>query len=663
MATLDTRPARKVPPHWLRLNDKVSSPDAFLVLDTETSWTTGAQTEIHVPRCWALTLCERHLTGEVPMRKTSWSGPACIGLAERVSEIALDRPETWLFAHNLGFDLAVSALPDRLVEAGWELRDIWIGERSTWALLKNGRHTLAMTDSWSWLNAPLSEIATKIKRRKKPLPENDGTPAAWLARCETDVDVLCRALVILMEWWDANDLGRFGITGAACGWAAARHRIEPRSILVGPDDERNGFERSAIYGGRREAFYIGVVRRSSACDYDLVGAYPTVAAARNLPRRPAKPFGSLPADSPWIDSQSIGIIAEVIVTTKEPIAPCRIGREVWWPIGTFRTTLCGPEISLAIERGATVEIGHGWSYDLGPALQRWARWCLDLSDRSNTTAPAIVKMVAKGWGRSVIGRFATRTSQQVLDRPATTPGWSLTHGRHAESGAPLDILTIGGRERWYLQDQEGADSFPAIFAYVESHCRAALTRIILTRLAGSVVQCDTDGWLQREPYRKSGLDLPEVPEPFRVHRKGIYDHVEIIGPTHLNLDQTARWAGVGSARDGDDSTGYTWWDWPGLRWQLQHSQPGTYVRTKRKSMVHYDVVKRWIWQDGTTTPAQARLGADGRTELVLDEGTAWHAFMGHLAGAQHPVLAAMLAESGVDVAGFDSRPHRATASV
>jgi len=382
----------------------------------------------------------------------------------------------------------VSALPERLVEAGWGMGDFWIGDESTWCVLSFGRHKLICSDTWSWMSAPLAEIASRVKARKKPLPANEGTPAEWEERCRVDVDVLCKALLVLMDWWDANDLGRFGITGAACGWAAARHRMRPKSILVGPDMERNRFERTAIYGGRREAFRVGAIRRANTSDYDLVAAYPTVAAHYNLPRRPVRRFGHLRTDHPWLDSVSVGVIADAVVWTDTPCVPCRIDGEVWWPVGQFRTVLASPELCHAMEVGKSVEIGAGWCYDLGPALQQWARWCIDLQHPERLDVPPIVKMVAKGWGRSVLGRFAARTSRQLLVREATSQGWSLEHGRHAESGSPLDIVSIGGEERWLLQDQEGRDSLPALFAWVESATRAALTRIILSRPADSVLQ-------------------------------------------------------------------------------------------------------------------------------------------------------------------------------
>jgi hypothetical protein len=627
-----------VPPHWLRENAKVWSPDNFIVFDTETSWLTEEKREVHVPRCWALDYVTRHIAVQPKESHECYQSEDITELAGTIDALAFRNKETWCFAHNLGFDLAVSALPERLADLGWDVSDFWLGDESTWVILKQRSRKLVLTDSFSWLRMRVEDMAKTMRRRKLDLPANAGSKAAWLARCADDVDILQSALCTLMDWWDREELGKWGITGSACGWAAARHKMPPKSILVGPDEARSAFERRAIFGGRREAWYVGHVATAGASDYDFVGAYPTVVANLAIPRKPLGHFDHLSSDSAALTASTIGVIAEVTVTTEVPCAPVRIGGEVWWPIGTFSTVLASPEISLALELGATVEIGKGYSYSLSRSLSGWAEWCLATQhDRSGKT-PQLAKMMAKGWGRSVIGRFAQRNSKELLRRPATRFGWHLEHGMDNESGAPLDIVTMGGEERWLLRDQEGRETFPAIFAWVESCCRAALSRTVLTRGDRVVLQCDTDGWLERERPTKRPAPLPKVPPPFRVRRKGRYEHVRVQAATQLWLDDERRTAGVGKSALEIAVDEYSWWDWPTLRWQLQHGETGTFTRTKREAVIHGDSCKRWVLADGNTRPVAVQYEPGGQNHLLgflstylFDQGPG-------LAPAQHPAL-------------------------
>ena len=607
--------ARYVPPHWLSTNEKVWSPDNLVVFDTETRWKTGEKAELHAGRCWAASLTLRHSPLNWPDGRADVNGTDFDQLAEVVDEWAGWSKETWCFAHNLGFDITISALPVRLERYGWTVADFWLGDESTWLVLKRKGHKLVLTDSWSWLHTTLAEIARTMRWRKLKLPKNDSDDSYWLARCRDDVDILTKALCSLMNWWDAGELGKWGITGSSCGWAAARHKMAAKSILVGPDPDRSSLERTAIYGGRREAFFVGAVAESFTSDYDFVAAYPTAVANSFVPKRPISHFDSLPTDSVILRSHTRGIIAECEITTDTPIVPCRMGGEVWWPIGQFRTILAQPEIVLALEAGAGVKVGSGWTYELGAGLRPWANWCLSLQHDTSGETPQLARMLAKNWGRSVIGRFAQHNSTEILRRPATVPGWKLEHGRDQATGCGLDIVSMNGEERWLLRDQDGRDTFPAIFAWVESYCRAALTRSIRTRPEGSVLQCDTDGWLERERPTRRPAPLPDVQQPFVVRRKGRYERTRVAGATQLWLDGERRIAGVGRKAETGTGGSYTWWDWPGLRWQLQHSDTGTYQRTKRTAILRGDSCKRWVLADGTTLPVAVQLDVQGHNQL------------------------------------------------
>ena len=591
------------------------SPDAVIAFDTETRWETGEHSERHAGRCWCASITLRHDAEPEKERRRTYFGSDMSELSGTIDARARERKESCVFAHNLGFDLAVSALPVRLAAYGWTVGDFWLGDDSTWLKLKTRGHKLVVCDSWSWLHCSLSEVARSMRRRKRALPENADTLEYWLERCEDDVDILSKALVVLMDWWDENGLGKWGITGSSCGWAAARHRMLPKSLLVGPDPDRNAFERTAIYGGRREAFYVGPVAESFTSDYDFMAAYPTAVANTLIPKRPIRQFEHLSTESAILKSQTVGIIAQVTVTTDTPVVPVRLKGEVWWPIGTFTTVLCQPEILLCLETGAKVEINSGWVYRLGAGLRDWAQWCLSVQNDSSGQTPQLARMMAKGWGRSVIGRFAQRNSQEIYRRPATRHGWHLEQGRDLTSGAPLDIVTMDGEERWLLRDQDGRDTFPAVFAWVESYCRAALTKAIQDRTPGVVLQCDTDGWLERERPTKRPAPLPDVPRPFVVRRKGRYERTRVAGATQLWLDDERRCAGVGRASREVGPGAFEWWDWPGLRWQLQHSEPGQYKRTKRTAVLRGDSCKRWVLADGTTLPVAVRLEEDGSNRL------------------------------------------------
>jgi len=129
-----------------------------------------------------------------------------------------------------------------------------------------------------------------------------------------------------------------------------------------------------------------------------------------------------------------------------------------------------------------------------------------------------------------------------------------------------------------------------------------------------------------------------VQPPFVIKRKGRYEHVRVQAATQLWLDDERRTAGIGRSALELKLDAYSWWDWPTLRWQLQHGETGTFTRTKREAVVHGDSVKRWVLRDGTTLPVRVHCGGHDQVEIVgflstylFDQGTG-------LAPAQHPAL-------------------------
>ena len=629
-------------PHWLQPGGKTKTPNVVVTFDTETSETDAGDHSVQKLRCWDAMVRVRKATTRDRKAVTYHEGEMPATLADVVEDAAQIDTECWVVAHNVGFDLAVSSLPFILSARGWVLDAVNLGDESSWWIMKRDGHKIIITDSWSWLRCSLGEAAKDLSMRKLPLPTDDDELDVWHSRCRHDVEILDRVMTTLMNWWDEQQLGVFGITGAACGWRTLRAIVQPKKLLVGRDGERTDFERQAVFSGKKDVYGVGNFKDVWIADYDFVSAYTTAAAAFPLPMMPAKRWCSTAEllDNPPPPQRDY--IAEVFITTKVPCAPCRIDGEIWWPVGTFRTTLTGPEIRYVQTVADSVDVVTWEAYRTGYALADWAAWCLKMQSAAPHQVPPVVARVAKNWGRLAIGKFAARTSRVIATRPSTHLGWHLETGHDLDTGARVEWLSMGGVEQTIAKDLDASDIFPAVLAFIEAHTRVALGQMMATRDPANLLQCNTDGWWEMRAPRLNDHTPDNVPWPFRVTRKALERSIVVRGPNHVMTPHERRYAGIPADATGADGEAMAWRDWPSLRWQLEHSVTGEYRRPDRDAILSEHFVRRWVLDSGETIPVTAYLDDDVQTAIEP-----WSRSWGRrandvLTGYQVPVLNALL---------------------
>lgn len=523
--------------HYLASNDSNWTPPAVITLDTETR-VIQSYPEVQELRCWHVRADYRLGVRRLPAEHVEGGGTTAKDLAVRVDRWARRWDETWLYCHNLNFDLAVTKLPLLLSGLGWSTSDMAVDGASPWLILTRGTSKLVINDSHAIWPVPLAELAAAQQITKPPLPDDD-EPATWLARCAADTLILHTALLTVMDYHDANQLGRWALTGASTGWNTMRHlqaaktskrartarqrmglpAVDPAAqpVVIDPDPDGLAHDRLAVYGGRRQTWRHGKLPAGQYAEIDFERAYQTIMANCALPRRRGRWFDSLPLDSRLIDDpvHQWGIIAEVELDTDTPRWPCRIAvtpaelppgtahditgmpadskTRVFYPVGRFRTVLAGPDIAEARRLGCLKAVHRGQVHQLGYAVRPWASWSLAAQDDPDT--PAVVAMALKHQGRAVAGKWAQRSWTKTVIGLSTTYGWSYTDAYVNGSGARGAIIDMAGTKFLSVPDKDGDNAYPAVLAWIESHVRVALGRAIDTLGATAVIQCDTDGMI------------------------------------------------------------------------------------------------------------------------------------------------------------------------
>lgn len=530
--------------HRIRPNHREWSPPQVICFDTETWQEHVPEGELHTLRLWSARLDVRRTRHGTGLGTSDGWGYSASELADQIEIWAEGQRTLWLYAHNLSFDLSVTRLPAILHARGWQVTGHAVASDSPWLRMKRGQCVLTFADSWGWLRAPLGAIGADVGYAKPDLPAWTDSDADWLARCQGDVEILARAMLQLMDWWDAEQLGSWTLTGSAGGWNTWRHRTLHALPLIVPGTDQTDADRAAIYGGRREAFRHGELQRGPFALLDFKAAYPTIASAKHLPSARQGNFESLPADSPLVCGPDYGIIAQVELDTADPRWPVRVNGRIAYPVGRFVTTLAGPEIAEARRLGCLVRIGPGWLHKLAPHMAQWARWVLDTCDDDSGAVPRVCQRAVKHWGRAVIGKTAARGWRTYPLESLGDTGWDYRPAWNAELQAPSHLTDICGVASETVPYGDADNAYPAILAWVESWTRVYLSRAIDAIGAAAVVTCDTDGLICSGEgdwtARLAAADLG----PLTLRQKGTYQTVKVLGPQHVISDTDRKLSGI-----------------------------------------------------------------------------------------------------------------------
>lgn len=647
--------------HWLKENKREYSPHRVLVVDTETREDNGVQTL----RLWCAELMLRHGHHGKGERLRRFHGTTVDELAALVDRQAVRKDTLWVYAHNASFDLAVTRLPEVMCMQGWQLGMHALTSPSPWARLSHGERRIVLADSFSILPTSVKRLGLLIGKDKPDLPAADAGREAWAERCAADVAITRRALEQVMDWWDQEQLGNWTLTGPGIGWNAMRHMANRVPVLIQPDAWARGFERKAIMGGRREVWRTGRQGPGLYADLDFTHAHLSICEHHPLPTKRGERFESLPLDAPELRSVNWSVLAEVELETDTPRYPWDSGRGVFYPVGRFRTYLAGPEITEALRRGELRAIHRGYRYRLAPHMRDWARWVRTALDGEDPSIPPAALVAMKGWSRSVPGRWATRTGEVVMELRGPVQAWRLERGVLHPSRQPVWHMTLGNVTQVIAQDVDGENAFPAVLAWVQSWTRVYIGRLV-DALAGTVVQCNTDGaiidvvsWAQglglvgleaeaRQDALREALETltaaiaPEV-APLGVRVKRVARSVDLISPQHVVLDEERRLAGVPATAVELEPHVYHFTAWPRLHTQVEAGDVRGYKTQDRVVHLVGVTVNRWVDREGVAWPITCHVDPDGSTHIappIDTDGNAWP-LLGDT--EQHPVLEQVLA--------------------
>jgi hypothetical protein len=322
-------------------------------------------------------------------------------------------------------------------------------------------------------------------------------------------------------------------TAASTSWDWWRLSFLRHTVLVHTNDEALKLERDAVQGGRCETFRLGKCPEQ-VWSVDIRSCYPAIAMSHGLPARLLHyGVGGPPPIYPKC-RQPVGTIGDVTIEICSPVAPCKLMGLTCYPIGTFRTVLCGPELWLVENHGRIVK-WHRWAtYELDTVLKDYLRHLWHLRERAIGEGESAASSLYKAMMNSIVGKFSQhgRYWERDPDKVAHKP-YGTWHAND-RAGQQHTYRAIAWEPQRLVDHGETADSCPAIAAWIYSAARVLLWERMVCAGLDNVAYIDTDSLFVNRNGRDrlAALVNNDNPQPGELRDVAGPGELEVYGIKH-----------------------------------------------------------------------------------------------------------------------------------
>lgn len=529
--------------HYIRRNRRAATPRRCVFFDCETVEERRGDLTLHSAFLIAAIYATRSRRGDLVERER-WIFRRRRDFLLWLSGKLRRREALYVFAHRAEFDVMASGLAEFL------LRDLDArslpasGQGRFFWRARTRQGTVVLIDTMNFFDVSLAELGRMLGLPKLRMPGPEASAAEWEAYAMRDAEIILRAISRLILMIRQENLGNFAPTIASLAFNIFRHRFMPeRSIMVHKRPGVTALERKAYFGGRAEAwrwghvegivYYLDVnsmyasIMRDLAVPVRLIGIYRD-ASVQDLQR--------------WL--KRYAVIAEVEIQVREPVAPLRTEEGVIFPVGTFRTVLCGPELELVLRKGRIRSVGRVALYQRAVVFREFIEYCWA---RRHEALQVDDEVMARFWKRvanALYGKFGQYSYEQKCV-PATTCTDEIVVDRYviADTHERGTLIHIGDRLLWTRRSGLAPDGMVAISAYIASAARVRLWEIAERAGLENVLYMDTDAVMVNQAGRDRleawiGDGLGKLKE------KWISNGVTIYSSKHYITDLARTWAGI-----------------------------------------------------------------------------------------------------------------------
>ncbi len=514
---------------------------------------------------------------------------------------ALPKQRLWIIARNVVFDFTICKGWENLRREKYKLKFFHNNGCSAIVTVKKASSTIVFLDSMNWFTESLAKTGERIGIPKMEIDFDTCTDDELSVYCRNDVLIEFENFKIFIAFLEDNMIGRLCYTKASTAMAAYLFRHYHTPIYIHNNAEAINLERASYKGGRCECFVLGDLSGQSFYVFDVNSLYPFVMHQNSFPTKYVKLHHRLTPKKLGKVLKEYAVVATVVIETTEPVYAIKRGRTIF-PVGTFETTLCTPELLYALDHGHIVKVLDAVTYEQAPIFKSYVDTMYglrqDFKIRQNKEYEQIVKYLLN----SLYGKFGQKAEDWVKigNCPGEPDREEMILYKNPRRAMRLRYL-LG--ELFELKGHsEAYNSFPAIASHVTAYARLYLWELMQACGHGNYVYCDTDSLMVTDVGRDNLSHYLSPTELGKLKLERTVKKLIIRGLKDYSADEKVVIKGVRkSAKQVSDGV-YTQEQWPSFKGIFKSTDANTYVVKQVTKHLTREYTKGDVGIDGVITP-------------------------------------------------------------
>lgn len=555
--------------HYVKRNHECQRPQNFVFVDVETSQEVVKSTPVYTKHTLKLGVAcaVSWKKGREPQEQW-FNFEYALHFWEWLKKWQRKKQVLWVAAHNAQFDFTILGLW-KLIEdntyatkrPGRPYQDTRTGERrmsGDWIGMlaiegypfhvetegPTGR--VNFTDLQNYYQSSLEQIGQSVGVPKGNFNSVRESEPELRAYCHTDVEILKRAYLGLVQLWEKEDNGNWQFSAASLAYSHFRHRYMDDSIAVHNHANALCMEWNSLYGGELRSWFRGKAP-GPVLHYDVNSLYPSVMRDQVYPtalvdvvEKPNKhQFRKL--------VEQYAAVAEVDIATGTDRYPMRKANRIWYPIGKFTTTLAGPELMSALERGHIVGCTRIALYTYAPIFKRYVLEWWNTKSAAKRKGDIAAEKFAKLMLNSLPAKFAQRTPQWITEpKVDVVRPWKTFPWKDPVTGSIYPARSVGWIGQVCRHRVATEHAFPAIYAYVTSYAREHMRAIRAQIPPSCLYYQDTDSLMfDKQCFHSGDFPLDSIGDDIgQLRLVGEYAEATFRGPKNYTVDGRHVIAGI-----------------------------------------------------------------------------------------------------------------------